>query len=142
MVRAQEESFRFLGFEVRKTLNEKSGKWWPRVVPAKKSEEKLRDRLREIMNRGAGHRNLAGVVRETNEVLRGWDGYFWYGHPQAAMKRANHFAEERLRKWLMRKRQRRGPGCREYPTRWLYDVAGLHRIPTHRPPSAKNGARS
>lgn len=141
VVRAREEHFRFLGFEIGKVRNPKSGKWWPRIVPAKKSEQRLRDRLREIMNRRTAWRHAEDVVRETNQVLRGWNGYFWYGHPQNAMRRANHFAEQKLRKWLMRKRQRRGPGYREYPARYLYDVLGLYRLPTHRPPSTNEKSR-
>lgn len=137
VVRAEQESFRFLGFETKKVRNPKSGKWWPCVLVAKKSEQRVRDRLREILNRGTRHRSLEEVVGEANQVLRGWGAYFWYGHPQSSMRRINHFAEERLRKWLMRKRQRRGPGYREYPTRWIYDVAGLYRLSTHRPPGAQ-----
>jgi len=59
--------------------------------------------------------------------------YFYYGHPQRSMVQINHFAEERLRKWLMRKRQRRGPGYAQYPTAAIYESYGLHRLPTRRP---------
>jgi hypothetical protein len=142
VVRAREDRFRFLGFEIAKVRNPKSGKWWPRVVPANKSEQRLRDRLREIVNRRRAYRSAEDVVREMNQTLRGWGAYFWYGHPQNAMRRANHFAEQRLRKWLMRKRQRRGPGYREYPTRYLYDALGLYRLPTRRPPSAHEARES
>lgn len=142
VVGAREEAFCFLGFEIAKVRNPKSGKWWPRVRPAKKSEQKLRDRLREIMNRRTAWKPAKDVIREANQVLRGWGAYFHYGHPQNTMKRVNHFAEQRLRKWLMRKRQKRGPGYREYPTRYLYDTLGLHRLPTHRPLGANEAGRS
>lgn len=140
VVRARQESFKFLGFEVKKVLNPKSGKWWPRVAPAAKSEERVRERLREIMNRGTGARTVESVVREANQVLRGWGSYFYYGHPQESMRRINHFAEERLRKWLMRKHQRRGPGYREHPRKELYETLGLYRLPTCLPLRAKPNA--
>jgi group II intron reverse transcriptase/maturase len=133
VVNAVEESFRFLGFEIQKVRNPKSGKWWPRVTPAKKGEQRVRDRLREIMNRGTRGRPVAEVVGEANRVLRGWGAYFYYGHPQKTMARINHFAEQRLRKWLMRKRQKRGPGYAHYPTAKLYRAYGLYRLPTRRP---------
>ena len=79
-------------------------------------------------------RAVTDVVEEMNRVLRGWGQYFYYGNPQQAMKRLNHFAEERLRKWLMRRRARRGPGYTQYPTAKLYEHYGLYRLPTARPP--------
>ena len=133
VVSATSESFLFLGYEVRKVRNPKSGKWWPRVCPAKKSEQRLRDCLREIANRRTGWRPVEDVVGEMNRVLRGWGNYFHYGHPQRAMGRINHFAAERLRKWLMRRRQQRGPGYRHYPTQAIYGELGLYRLPTARP---------
>ncbi len=133
VVDAVAESFPLLGFEIRKVRNPKSAKWWPRVAPAKKSEQRVRDRIGEIMNRGTRNRPVEQVVGEVNRVLRGWGAYFYYGHPQKAMARINHFAEQRLRKWLMRKRQRRGPGYSQYPTAKLYDQYGLYRLATRRP---------
>ena len=133
VVSATQESFQFLGYEVRKVLNPKSGKWWPRVCPAKKSEQRLRERLREIANRRTGWRPVEDIVGEMNRVLRGWGNYFHYGNPQNAMKRLNHFAEERLRKWQMRRHQQRGPGYRQYPTQAIYGQFGLYRLPTARP---------
>lgn len=132
VVRATDESFLFLGFEVRKVHNPKSGKWWPRVCPAKKSEQHVRDRLREIANRRTAWRPVEDVVGEMNRVLRGWGNYFHYGHSQSAMGRINHFAAERLRKWLMRRRQQSGPGYRHYPTRAIYHELGLYRLPMTR----------
>lgn len=133
VVDAVAESFQFLGFQIRKERNPKTGKWWPRVSPAKKSEQRVRDRLREIMNRATTKRAVGDVVEESNRVLRGWGAYFYYGHPQRVMARVNHFAQQRLRKWLMRKHQRRGPGYSHYPNETIYQQYGLYRLPTHRP---------
>lgn len=130
---ADEESFQFLGFEIQKVLNSKTGKRWPRVSPSRKSEQRLRDRLREIFNRKTARLPIAWAMGEANSMLRGWKGYFYYGHPQHAMRRLNHFAEERLRKWLMRRHNRRGPGYNRYTHRLLYEQYGLYRMPTCRP---------
>ena len=130
---AKQESFQFLGFEVQMVRWSKSGKWGPRVLPAKKSEQHVRDRLREIANRRTGWRSVEDVVSEMNRVLRGWGAYFHYGHPQSSMRRINHFADERLRKWLMRKHQQSGPGYKHYPTQAIYGEFGLYRLPTARP---------
>ena len=109
MVDVLQEGFQFLGFETRKVKNPKSGKLFARTVPAPKSEQRLRDRLRELSSRWRRNLPVSEVVEEMNRVLRGWGQYFYFGNPQQAMMRLNHFAEERLRKWLMRRRQKRGP---------------------------------
>jgi RNA-directed DNA polymerase len=133
VVNAIRESFQFLGFTVQKVRNPKSGKWYPRVVPAPKSEQRVRDRLREITSRWRGGRAVSETLTEMNQVLRGWGTYFHYGNPQTSMARINHFAEQRLRKWLMRRRQKRGPGYAQYPSARLYGQLGLYRLPTVRP---------
>ncbi len=133
IVRANEESFQFLGFDIRKVFNPKTGKRWTRVTPARKSEQRLRDRLREILNRKTTRLPVAWAVGEANSVLRGWKGYFYYGYPQHTMRRLNHFAEERLRKWLVRRHNQRGQGYSRYRHRLLYEQYGLYRLPTCRP---------
>ena len=133
LVNAVAESFAFLGFEIRKVRNDKTGKWYARVCPAKNSEGKLREKLRALLNRGTRNQPVSLKIGEVNGMLRGWQNYFYFGHPQRVMRRMNHFVEQRLRKWLMRRRQRRGPGYTQYPTAKLYEDMGLHRLPTARP---------
>jgi RNA-directed DNA polymerase len=133
VVEARAESFQFLGFCVQKVRNPKSGKWYPRQIPAPKSEQKVRDKLREITNRKRGGKAVGEIIAEMNSVLRGWGAYFYHGHPQKSMARINYYAEQRLRKWLMRRRQRRGPGYSQYPTSRLYGEMSLYRLPTARP---------
>lgn len=137
VVDAVREPFAFLGFEIQKTRNPKTGKWWPRVVPAKKSEARVRERLREILNRQTAWREVNQAIQEVNSVLRGWGNYFLYGNSQKAMRRLNQFAEQRLRKWLMRRRQRRGPGYSQYPKAHLYGPLGLYRLPEAHPRRAR-----
>ena len=133
VVDAAAEGFRFLGFSVRKVRNPKSGKCYPRVTPAPQSEQRARDRLREITDRKRGGKAVGSVIAEMNRVLRGWGAYFYHGHPQQSMARINYFAQQRLRKWLMRRRQRHGPGYTQYPTRRLYGELGLYRLSEARP---------
>jgi hypothetical protein len=102
-------------------------------MPSAKSRQRPRDRVREILNRQTASRAVEDVVREVNAVLRGWGGYFHYGLSQNAMGCLNHFAEQRLRKWLMRRKQRRGPGYSHYPTKAIYEKLGLYRLPTCSP---------
>jgi len=81
--------------------------------------------MREITSRWTGGRAVGETIAEMNRVLRGWGRYFRCGNPRQSMARINHHAKERLRKWLMRRRQRRGPGYTQYPARRLYGELGL-----------------
>ena len=44
---------------------------WPR----KKSEKKLKDKIR-LMTRRTNGRSLEAIIAELNPILRGWFGYF------------------------------------------------------------------
>lgn len=133
VVQAEQESFRFLGFEIKKELNPKSAKRYPRVTPSPLSEQRFRDRIRGIVNRKTTNRQPKVIVEQVNEVVRGWQGYFYFGNPQHAMKRLNRFLEQRLRKWLVRKHVRQSQGYVEFPHKLIYGKLGLHQLPTCRP---------
>lgn len=139
IVDACKGKFQFLGFEIQKVRNPKSGKWWPRVAPAANSEQHARARLRQLLNRQTAWRPIEEVVLQINRFLRGWGGYFYYGHPQTTMRRINYFVEQRLRKWLTRRRGLDGPGYRHYPTAAI-TALGLYRLPTARPGSNANAS--
>jgi RNA-directed DNA polymerase len=131
VVEAKKESFRFLGFEVQKILNPKSGKWWPRTRPSAASQQRVRERLRELMNPCTANRRVKGVIDDVNALLRGWGGYFHFGCSAQAMRSVNYFARQRLRKWLVRRRHRRGQGYTQYPLEKLYGTLGLYKLPTN-----------
>lgn len=140
VVEAKKEGFEFLGFEVQKVRNPKNGKWWPRVRPSAKSLGRVRDKLRVLLNRKTRTRPVMDVIGDANALLRGWGGYFHFGHPVNAMRNTNEFASHRLRKWLMRRRHRRGQGYTQYPTQKLYSTFGLYQLPTHLPHAAPNAS--
>ena len=133
VVDALKEPVEFLGFQTQKVRNPKTGKLFPRTAPSAKSEGRLRERVREALSHQRSNRPASEVVGEVNRVVRGWGQYFHFGNPQRAMARLNYFVEKRLRKWLMRRRHRHGPGYSQYPTDMLYGLLGLYRLPTHRP---------
>jgi len=100
------------------------------VEPHPKSLKKLRDKLREKLNRTTLWRGTEEVIPEINRQLKGWSGYFHYGNSTRAFGRAQQDVERRLVRWLWRKH-----GCTRglwtYLTReHLYERLGLYRLPT------------
>ena len=54
----------------------------PRVRPAKKSEARLREKVRVMLNRSTRNRPIHEKIEEVNRLLGGWQNYFWFGHPR------------------------------------------------------------
>ena len=127
-VDVRREGIRFLGFGLTWRRG-RSGRSYPHVEPHAKSLTKLREGLREILNRGTLWKPCEEVVGQMNRRLKGWAGYFHYGNSTAAMGWAEESARCRLRRWLWRKH-----GCvhglwGHYTNEDLHDRLGLYRMP-------------
>ncbi len=101
-----ELGFEFLGYHF------KRGQRWPR----KKSEQKLRDRLRPKTQRTKGV-SLSRIIEDVNRTLHGWFEYFQQAH-RGSFPSIDGWVRMRLRS-LMRKRQgRKGRGRGSDHQRW------------------------
>ncbi|MBI5388679.1 MAG: hypothetical protein HZA90_28795 [Verrucomicrobia bacterium] len=77
----------------------KSGRAYPHIEPHPKSQTKLRDKL----NPWTLWRAADEVIPKLNRLLKGWGGYFHYGHSTRVLDRMNHFVVNRVQRWLWRK---------------------------------------
>lgn len=103
VVDVRRESFRFLGFEVGWRQSRTTGKPFPHVEPSKKARQKLRDAVRRELNHWTTGRSCVEAMRVVNRVVRGWSGYFHYGHCTRAFGRMQDWLRQRYRKWLWKK---------------------------------------
>ena len=132
IVDARETGFDFLGFHFQVRRSWKSGKTYPHVEPSRRSIQRIQAKVKGLTHR---HRTLVPLpllVKEVNQVTRGWSGYFHYGHSSKALGRVKWFTEEHLRKHL-RKRHKvrtRTEGYGRFTTDYLYSELGLYKIPT------------
>jgi|HubBroStandDraft_1064217.scaffolds.fasta_scaffold66198_1 RNA-directed DNA polymerase len=117
------ESFGFLGFEFRFVRSLK-GRWRPQYTPKLKKRTALLAKLREIFHR---HRSqpVKKVIDLINPILRGWVNYFAVGHSSRCFAFIQDWVEKKLRRHLMRTRQRQGFGWKRWSKKWLYDTLGL-----------------
>jgi RNA-directed DNA polymerase len=120
---ARGASFGFLGFDFRRVRSLK-GKWRPQYTPKLKKRTALLQKLREVFRR---HRSqpVNGVVEIINPILRGWVNYFAIGHSSRCFQFVKHWVELKVRRHMMRARNRRGFGWERWSTQWLYDTLGL-----------------
>ena len=120
---AKGESFGFLGFEFRR-IRSLGGVWRAQYAPKLKKRTALLQRLKEIFRRYQSE-PVGRVIELINPILRGWVNYFAVGHASRCFSFVRDWVEKKIRRHLMRARQRRGFGWRRWSRRWLYEGLGL-----------------
>jgi RNA-directed DNA polymerase len=117
------ESFTFLGFEYRRTLTLR-GKWRPNYVPKLKKRTALYEKLREIFRKCVSW-PVEKVIAKINPILRGWVNYFRVGHAARCFSMVKQWVDKKIRRHLMRAREREGFGWMRWSSGWFYDQLGL-----------------
>ena len=116
----QGESFGFLGFEYRLVLG-RGGKKRLRFTPKLKKRTELLGKLREEFRRQVSQ-PVNGVIEEINPILRGWTNYFRIGHSSPCFGMIKDWVEKKIRRHMMRARQRDGMGWKRWSKKWIYEV--------------------
>jgi RNA-directed DNA polymerase len=116
-------SFTFLGFEYRRILS-RNGVWRPYYAPKLKKRTALFAKLREVFRRNVSQ-PIGKVIDEINPILRGWANYFRVGHSNRCFSMVKHWVEKKVRRHLMRSRQRSGMGWKRWSREWIYGTLGL-----------------
>jgi RNA-directed DNA polymerase len=116
-------SFSFLGFEYRRILS-RNGVWRPYYAPKLKKRTALFAKLREAFRQNVSQ-PVGKVIDEINPILRGWANYFRVGHSNRCFSMVKHWVEKKVRRHLMRSRQRSGMGWKRWSREWIYGTLGL-----------------
>lgn len=116
-------SFDFLGFEFRR-VRSKKGAWRPRYTPKMKNRTALLAKLRDIFRRFQS-KPLRRVIELINPILRGWVNYFAVGNSSRCFSFIKDWVEKKIRRHMMRARNRKGFGWKRWSKQWLYSVLGL-----------------
>jgi RNA-directed DNA polymerase len=97
----------FLGFTFRfdRDLRGRARRYL-NVFPSKKAQQRLRDRLREMIGSQRACLPITLLIAEVNQVLRGWSNYFSHGYPRMAFRKVVSFVLQRLTNHLQRRSQR------------------------------------
>ena len=77
--------------------------------PSRQAMQRARDRIREITDRSRLLVPVETIVQDVNRFLRGWSGYFRYGNSARPFDKINHYAVDRLARFVA-KRHKRGRG--------------------------------
>jgi len=120
---SRKESFGFLGFDFRR-LRSLRGRWRPQYTPKQKKRMALLQELKEVFRRSRSQ-PVEELIVEINPKLRGWVNYFRIGHASRCFAFVRQWVEKKVRRHLMRARNRRGFGWKRWSTAGLYDTLGL-----------------
>jgi len=120
---AKGDSFGFLGFEFRR-IRSLQGKWRPFYPPKLKQRTALLRKLKDIFRR-FDSQPVDRMVQLINPIVRGWVNYFAIGDAGRCFGYIKDWVEKKVRRHLMRTRNRQGFGWKRWSRRWLYDELGL-----------------
>jgi RNA-directed DNA polymerase len=121
--------FAFLSFSFRWQKSQK-GKPYFRTEPSPAAEQALRDAVRELAPSYKTWRDPQEVVREINQVTRGWGNYFALAHYHRSFGQMNSFIAHRLRQWLWRKHGNPLGKYKYWTPEVLQATYGLQLLPT------------
>ncbi len=103
------EGFDFLGFHHHRVRSRKYRKHYTHYWPSKKSMNRLRTKVREVLDpRVTLLWAIETVVERLNPILRGWMNYFKYGNSAGKFSQIDGYIHERLALWWSKKHGRSG----------------------------------
>ena len=123
------KGFDFLGFRLRWQPSRVSGKWYVHVEASPRSQQRLREAVREKLNHWTLGRRTPEVMAGLNRLLRGWSGYFHYRHSSRVMGKLNWQVRDRVKRWLWRKHAKKRALWSDYPDERLQSHYGLWPLP-------------
>ena len=140
VVDARQESFSFLGFTIGLKRGWRTGKIYPHIAPSKKALKHIRSEIKQLTTERYSAIPTEAVIRNVNEVARGWVVYFRYGNCTKALSSLRRYLVYRIRVYLRRKYGYRGFGYKAYPNRYYFDSLGVYEVPTRAPWSQQANA--
>jgi RNA-directed DNA polymerase len=116
-------SFAFMGFDFRR-VRSTSGKWRPCLTPRAKSRTKLLEKLRDVFRTHVSQ-PVRPLIAEINPILRGWANHFRIGNSVNCFSYVRQWVVRKVRRHLLRAKNRRGHGWKRWSNAWLYEELGL-----------------
>ncbi len=77
------------------------------TYPSKKSLNAIKDKIRTLTSRSTRNQSLRVLLMKLNPVLRGWSTYFRYDAAKRCLAYVDHFAWQRVFRWLRKKHPKR-----------------------------------
>ena len=125
VVRA-EKGFDFLGFRFVCRYSQRHGRRKAYFFPSPKAVERVKEKVRDRCVNHVLHVRVEDVVRNVNNVLRGWWAYYRCSNASRAFGKVQMYANDRMRRYLRRRKKKTGLGrYRDYTNEYLHKELGL-----------------
>ena len=124
---ARKERFDFLGYQFGPHHYRKDGHWYLGASPSKKSVQRLRQKVGEILVPG-NQAPWPEVRDQLNSLLRGWSSYFSYGTRLMAYRTADHHVYHSVRCFLIRRHKVQSQGTRRFGNEAVHGEYGVLRL--------------
>lgn len=118
------ESFSFLGFDFQR-VRTRSGKWGVLYMPRMKARTNLLHNLKDVFQSFISQ-PVERVIDIINPKLRGWVNYFRIGQSSRCFQYIKDWVEKKIRRHLMKARNRKGFGWDRWSRAWFYQNLGLY----------------
>jgi RNA-directed DNA polymerase len=124
---ARHERFDFLGYTFGPHRFRKDGHWYLGASPSKKSVQRLKTRVGEILTPG-NQAPWPAVRDRLNSLLRGWSGYFGYGTRLIAYRAIDNHVSQSVRRFLVRRHKVLSRGTRRFSDEVVFGELGVLRL--------------
>jgi len=124
---ARTEQFDFLGYTFGPHRFRKDGHWYLGASPSKKSVQRLKTKIGELM--ASGNKEPWPKVRNhLNKLLQGWSGYFGYGTRLPAYRAIDNYVWDRTSHFLVRRHKVKGRGTKRFSDDIVFGELGVLRL--------------
>lgn len=123
LLRADEEDFDFLGFNIRMIWNKQKTKKFPFILPSKRAVQGVKSRIKEITKPTST--KATDIVKELNPVLNGWMNYFRHENAASTFENVHRYAMDSVRKFIRRNQKRCGYGRNIITDKIVTEIYGL-----------------
>jgi RNA-directed DNA polymerase len=97
------EGFDFLGFTMKRHVEEQRGYNELRFYPSEKSVMKLKDKIKSMTTRGTTLASVQDKITAMNYLLRGWTNYYRHSAASSTFNYVGSYAFCRMELWLRKK---------------------------------------
>jgi RNA-directed DNA polymerase len=98
-----DEGFDFLSFTIRRMRKRGTQKRYVYTVPSRKAIQAVKDKVAAKTYRSTLHQEPDMLIQGINRALTGWANYFRHGVSSAVFSAVDHYAWNRIMRWLRRK---------------------------------------
>ena len=124
---ARTERFDFLGYTFGPHRYRKDGHWYLGASPSKKSVQRLKTKVGELLVPG-NKDPWPEACERLNALLRGWSAYFSYGTRMPAYRAIDNHVYDRVRNFLVRRHKVKGRGTQTFSRDRVFGELGVLRL--------------